>query len=82
MIAEKLRQDGFYPISPSQSHVLRKMTLGLIQRANIILVQRQKGGIKIRRGAMTVWSGPADNSTMTYSASDCRYEFETVVPGW
>ena len=79
MVDEKLRRDGFYRISPTQSHVSQKLTLSLIQRASIILVQRQKSGIKIRRGAMTVWSGPGDNSTMTYSATECRYEFETVV---
>jgi hypothetical protein len=82
MIDEKLRKGGFYRISPSQSHVSRKTTLSRIQRANIVLVQRQTAGIILRRGAMTVWSGPADNSTMTYNASDCRYELETVVPTW
>jgi hypothetical protein len=79
MIDEKLREDGFYRICPSHSHISQKMTLSLINRANIILVQKQKGGVKIRRGVMTVWSGPTDNSTQTYTASDCRYEWETVI---
>ena len=78
-IDEKLSQDGFARISPGDSHVSTKLTLSLVHRANIILVQRLEESIKIRRGAMTVWSGQTDASTQTYTASDCRYELETVI---
>ena len=78
-IDEKLRQDGFARISPRHSYVSTKLSLSLVHRANIILVQRLEGGVKIRRGAMTVWSGQTDASTHTYTASDCRYELETVI---
>jgi len=78
-IDEKLRKDGFSCILPGYSHVSQKLPLSLVHRANIILVQRRNEAIAVRRGTMTVWSGPTGASTRRYTANDCRYELETVL---
>jgi hypothetical protein len=82
MIDTKLCQRGFTRISHMESHLSKKLTLSLVQRASIVLVESKTAGIQIRRGAMTVWSGRRNKSTKTYNASDCSYEFEQVVATW
>ncbi|TFK49847.1 hypothetical protein OE88DRAFT_1662536 [Heliocybe sulcata] len=72
-----LTQAGMRRLSPGETFTSGKLSLSLIQQAEVVIVQKnERGGLTITTGHFTVWTGPTHDSNQSYKISDRLYCLE------
>ena len=68
----KCEENGMHRVEPDGWYKSEKLTLSLVHQANIVLINPKTN--RVRKGVLTVWSGPTDDSCNCYKASSATFD--------